>query len=254
METSQQLSYNNLLDFCISMEEDPSTPGDGIEIFRYILKNYFFSIELDRDKGLEGFVDGLEMPDFINSWEDVYNVDIEALSNYIEGETINDSLSGKIMLSKFYLKQAYPHQTPAFSSLPDDSKAELVGLVKKKNAIIIKAFEKFMADIDTDKKRKKITLISLILKNIYLKTARPLNKLDKPVKEIINSIFIDTEEVYDGGQKHSSDMGDDSKIKDLIKLFFMIKQFKDIAELTEIYKNELERFKKRALKFVAKKD
>jgi hypothetical protein len=54
--------------------------------------------------------------------------------------------------------------------------------------------------------------------------------------------------VFRGQKKQLVDLSDDMKIKDLIKLFFTAKTFQDITGLAAIFKEEIERFRKRALR------
>ena len=62
----------------------------------------------------------------------------------------------------------------------------------KRNETILTAFGKMLVDREADKKRKILTLIALILKNIYLKTGSPFNKLAKPAEDIIRRDIIET--------------------------------------------------------------
>ena len=152
------------------------------------------------------------------------------------------------MLSPAYLKAFYSSHPPSFSKLPEDVQFELIEKVKKKNDKLIEAFQKMMKDREADKKRKIITLIALIIRNIHLKSGRPLNKLQKSAEELISSIFLNTDEVFVASQKQLSDLNDDSKVKELIKSFFKVMQFKEITEIADIYKVELDRYRKRGLK------
>jgi len=44
-----------------------------------------------------------------------------------------------------------------------------------------------------------------------------------------------------------ADLLDDTKIKQMVKTMFMVKQFKDITGIAEIFKEELERYRKRTV-------
>ncbi len=151
------------------------------------------------------------------------------------------------MLSQQYLKAFYPHHAPSFNKLPEDVRFELLDLIKERNESILKAFEKMLVDREADKKRKILTLIALILKNIHLKTGSPFNKLSRPAEDIIRDIFSHTDEVFSATQKQITEIKDDTKIKQIVKTFFMVKQFKDITEISAMFKDELERYRKRTI-------
>jgi hypothetical protein len=152
------------------------------------------------------------------------------------------------MLSKEFLKHQYPHHAPSFGKLPEDVRFELIDDIKEKNSLIINAFSKMFKDLETTKERTVITLIALILKNIHRKTGRAINKLDEPAETIIKNIFPNTDSVFCGDQKQMGQLSDDSNIKDLVKKFFIIKQFAEITELAELFNDELSRFKRRWVK------
>ncbi len=119
--------------------------------------------------------------------------------------------------------------------------------IKDKNETIITAFEKMMSDRDADRKRKVLTLIALIIKNIHYRSGIPLNKLPKNVEEIIRETFLDTDKIFTASQKQMADLLDNTKIKQLVKTFFMVKQFKDITGIAEMFIAELERYRKRTI-------
>ncbi len=246
MAVQKNKSYNNLIDLCIEYELDPDYVGNAYEIFKKLLSEYFFMKESQMSKGMEQVFNEVEAPSFLKSINSMYKIDIEILSDSINGESINQSLCGRIMMSKAFLKVYYPNQTPSFNSMAEDIKFELIGKIKTMNKTIIDAFEKMKTDRQADKSRKVITLISLILKNIHMKTGRPLLNLTKPAEDIIGEIFRDVDNRFTANSKQMSNLSDDSKIKNLIKSFFFIKQFKDIEEVVRIYKIELERFRKRS--------
>jgi hypothetical protein len=241
-------SYHNLIDACMALDEDPLTGGNTTVIFRKILSDYFFKKETYDSKSMELFFENFPAPPFIAEKNSLINVDIEEMSSYITGETVNDSLCGKIMLSPQYLKYAYPHHPPSFAKLPNDVMEELIKKAKDKNDVIINAFEKMSSDRKSDKSRKVLTLVALILKNIHGKTGLPFNKLNKKAEDIIRSIFTDCDKTFKASQKQTADLKDDNKIKTLIKEFFTIKKFQDIAEISSMFKNELERYRKRTLR------
>ena len=107
--------------------------------------------------------------------------------------------------------------------------------------------KKCWCDREADKKRKILTLVALILKNIHLKTGSPFNKLPKKAEDIIRGIFSHTDEVFSASQKQIADIQDDTKIKQIVKTFFMVKQFKDITEIAAMFKEELDRYRKRTI-------
>lgn len=241
-------SYNNLIDLYISLEENPELTGNSAELFRRILSDYFFENETKESKHFEVYFHDFDLPGFITEKNNLFEIPINELKTYIEGSMVNDSLAGTIMLSPSYLKAFYSEHPPSFSKLPEDVQFELIKKVKKKNDKFIEAFAKMLKDREADKKRKILTLVALIIKNIHLKSGRPLNKLQKSAEEIISSIFLNTDEIFIASQKQISDLNDDSKIKELIKTFFKVMQFKEISEIAEIYRIELNRYQKRGLK------
>ncbi|OHD65030.1 MAG: hypothetical protein A2176_04585 [Spirochaetes bacterium RBG_13_51_14] len=238
-------SYNNLIDVCLKMLEDPERSGNVKEQFVWIIGNYFFEHEKSASKNMELLLNNITPPPFLNGAETLFDIKIEELKSYVRGNSTNDSLAGRIMLSQQYLKAFYPHHAPSFSKLPEDVRFELMDLIKEKNNTIISAYEKMLVDHEADAKRKTLTLIALILKNIHLKTAAPLNKLPKPAEEIIRSTFHNTDELFIASQKQMADLMDDTKIKQIVKIFFMVKQFKDIIGIAEMFKEELGRYRKR---------
>jgi hypothetical protein len=240
-------SFNNLIDECMKLNEAPDVAGKAPEQFIRILSGYFFGSEAGLNRGLELFLNNLEPPDFLKGAASLFEIDIDRLKSYINGNSLNDSLGGKIMLSPQYLKAFYPHNPPSFNKLPEDVRFELMDLIKEKNGAIIAAFEKMMMDRGADRKRKVLTLVALIIKNVHLRTGSPLNRLPKPAEEIIRSIFNSADEVFTAGQRQMADLRDDTKIKQLVKTFFMVKQFKEITDVADLFREELERYKKRTV-------
>ncbi len=245
---SKRESYHNLIDVCMAFEEDPEIGGNTTLIFRKILSDYFFKKETYDSKSMEFFFENFPVPPFIAEKNSIINIDLEEMSLYIQGETVNNSLCGKIMLSSQFLKYYYPHHPPSFAKLPNDDKEELIQKVRDKNDVITNAFEKMNSDRESDKNRKVLTLIALILKNIHVKTGLPFNKLNKKAEDIIRSIFINCDDTFKASQKQTADLKDDNKIKTLVKEFFTVKKFQDIAEISKTFKNELERYRKRTLR------
>ncbi|MBP7734996.1 MAG: hypothetical protein KA369_03395 [Spirochaetes bacterium] len=240
-------SFNNLIDEYLKMVEDPNHPGGVGGQFNRLLTDYFFINEKNENRTLEQFLEKIEPPEFLGSAKSIFDMDIENLRGYVRGPSTGESLAGKIMLSQQYLKSFYPHHAPAFNKLPEDVRFELMDAIKDKNETIITAFEKMMSDRDADRKRKVLTLIALIIKNIHYRSGIPLNKLPKNVEEIIRETFLDTDEIFTASQKQMADLLDNTKIKQLVKTFFMVKQFKDITGIAEMFIAELERYRKRTI-------
>ena len=238
-------TYNNLIDICIEYEEDPELEGDAQKMFNRLLSGYFFRYEVSESKAMEFFLSDFSPPPFLEGAGTLYNIDVDELRLYVQGGMINESLAGSIMLSPPYLKSFYANHPPSFSKLPEDIKFELIENVKEKNEQIIYAFEKMVADIDADRKRKIVTLAALILKNIHHRSGRPMNRITRPVDEILSSVFHDADEIFTATQKQVTDLKDDTKIKELVKTFFVVKKFREITEITDMYKGELDRYKKR---------
>lgn len=241
-------TYNNLIDVCLALDEDKEVAGKTGEIFRKILMEYFFKNEVYESKKMETFFRGMEMPAFLNESITLVDVDIQKLAAFIEGGSFKDSLCGKIMLSSEFLKSFYPHHSPSFNKIPGDVQEEIVRNIKDKNALILAAFRKMKSDREADRNRKVLTLVALVLKNIHLKTGLPFNKLDRPSEEIIRSFFSSADDAFKAQRRQMSELNDDKKIKDLIKVFFVVKKFQDLTDIAVIFHNEMDRYKKRALR------
>ncbi|MBN2161092.1 MAG: hypothetical protein JW807_17020 [Spirochaetes bacterium] len=245
--TKKNGSYNNLIDLCLKMLEGQEYAGNAKAQFSRIMTDYFFEVEKNANRNMELFLENIEPPSFLDGLKSIFDISIDDLKAYVQGSSFNDSISGRIMLSQPYLKAFHPHHAPSFNKLPEDVRFELMDAVKEKNAAIISAFEKMLVDRDADRKRKVMTLVALILKNIHLKSGAPFNKLSRPAEEIISATFHNTDEVFTASQKQIADLQDDTKIKQMIKTFFMVKQFKDITGISEMFKEELERYRKRTI-------
>jgi hypothetical protein len=247
MMATKNGSFNNLIDAYLKMREDPECPVSVREQFVWIVGEYFFKQEKEANRNFELFINNMESPAFLDGMKSLFDISMEDLASFVRGTTFNDSLAGKIMLSQQYLKAFYPHHAPSFNKLPEDVRFELLDLIKERNESILSAFEKMLVDREADRKRKILTLIALILKNIHLKTGAPFNKLPKPAEDLIRSIFIHTDEVFTANQKQVAEIQDDTKIKQMVKTFFMVKQFKDITDISAMFKDELERYRKRTI-------
>jgi hypothetical protein len=238
-------SFNNLIDCCLRLEHDPELEGNVGAQFVRLVTDYFFGEEKNASRGFELYLENCTPPPFVESLTSIFDIDMADLEAHVRGGALNDSMAGKIMLSPQYLKTFYPHHAPSFNKLPEDVRFELMDAIKEKNDGIISAFTKMKMDRDADRKRKILTLVALVLKNIHLRTGAPLNRLPKPADEIIRSLFAGADEVFSASQKQMAELMDDTKIKQLVKTFFMIKQFKDITDITALFKDEVGRFKKR---------
>jgi|GEM_PF-267669 len=247
MPVQKEETYFNLIDQIIHLEEESDLAGNATELFRHLLINYFFRRDISSSKSFQLFLENIDMPGVFANAGSLLKVDIENLRSAIEGGTVNDSLAGSIMLSKEYLKAFYSNHPPAFGKLPHDVQADLVAKIKNKNQTIVSAFEKINEDIRADKKRKILNLIALVIKNIHFRTGRPINKLPGTAEEIIRSLYSNADEIFNGSQKQMTLLKDDVVLKQLIKAFFTIRQFSEITDLSNQYKKELERYRKRAI-------
>jgi hypothetical protein len=241
-------SFFNLIDFCIDLETEGSLAGNTPEVFRRLLTDYFYQVENSESKKMEGLFKNMKMPDFLQGMGSILDIDMGKLEAFIQGEMIKDSLSGKIFTSTEYLKSFHPHHAPLFGKLPTEVQGELLETIKVKNRVILEAFEKMKTDRASDKTRKIITLIALVIKNVHLKSGAPLNSAARGSEEIIREIFQECDEKYRGQQRQHADLVDDKKVKQLIKEFFVVKKFQDITDMAELFKSELERYRKRALR------
>lgn len=240
-------SFNNLIDEYLKMVEEPGHSAGAGEQFINLLMNYFFVNEKNENRSIELLLTNIKPPSFLSSATTLLDMNIDDLRGYVQGSSTSDSLAGKIMLSQPYLKTFYPHHAPSFNKLPEDVRFEVMDAIKQKNETIISAFEKMMSDRDADRKRKVITLVALIIKNIHHRSGAPFNRMPKNAEDIIRETFHNTDEIFTASQKQMADLQDDTKIKQMIKIFFMVKQFKDITGIAEMFKGELERFRKRTI-------
>jgi len=245
MKTAQIETFNNLIDIVISFDEDPDIAGSAATMLKMILIDYFFHTLTDESKNLQQVIKNLKLEGPVTEKPSLLEVTTPDLQPLLDGESINDSLCGKIMLSPAYLKVAYPHHNPSFNKLPSEDKGELINAIKEKNDAIMKAFEKMQRDIDAARNRKVLTLIALILKNVHMKTGLRLVKHDQNAESIIRGIFSNCDAVFSASQGQLADLNDESKIKDAIKAFFVIKKYSEIREISDLFKNELKRFTKR---------
>jgi len=234
METHN--TYHNLIDAIIDIEEDPDSrePAKG---FPRLLCEYFFAEETSENKAIAGYIYQLPIPDVIKQKG--------LLKLTPEGENLNDTLCARIMLQPAYLKYAFPHHSPSFSKMPPDIKGEIIRLIKERNQMIVKAFEKMQQDIQATKERTMKTLIALILKNVHLKTGMPFAKISEPVGQLIEKNFNFCNETFIASNKQIHEINDDAKIKNLLKSLFVVKRFDELAELAQAFKTEAKRFTRR---------
>lgn len=241
-------SFLNLIDVCIELDENADVTGNCQAIFRKILTDYFFGDETSDSRKMDLLFKDLELPDFLSESTSLIHADMGKLVAFIGGESIKTSLAGKVYLSTEYLKSFYQNHVPNFNKMPPDIQEEILQKIKAKNAQILDSFEKMKTDREADRSRKVLTLVALILKNIQLKSGIPMSRLAQPAETIIRSIFSSCDEVFRAQQKQLVELNDDKKIKDLAKAFFVVKTYQEISEIASAFKNELLRYKKRALR------
>jgi hypothetical protein len=239
-----EYTYRNLLDFLLEAEENPEYSGNSEELWRHLLADYFFRDEA-REKPIAAFFKGVNVPDSIRPSRSLVGLDPELVRSLVENEIPNETLCGKIMMSKPYLKTFYSNHQPEFKKMPPDVQMELLDEISVRNESILDAFHKMQEDITSDTKRTNKTLAALIIRNIHLKHGIPYNKLDESVDAILSEKIENGDAVFQGRPQDMASLGDDSTVKDLIKTFFPIKQHKDLVEYAELFKKELERYKRR---------
>ncbi|HPA73371.1 MAG TPA: hypothetical protein PKY31_13940 [Spirochaetota bacterium] len=242
------MRYPDLIDHCIEAEESSGQAGNAVELFRCALSDYFFREETDTSKGFAAFLEKFEMPAFLGKYRSLFEVDIEELRAYVDNETINGSLCGKLFLSAHYLKSFYPHQPPSFNQLSPDVRAEVLNKIKETNREIVEAFEKMKADAEADRNRKILAVVANALKNVHKATEFPLNRLERKAQDIIKEIFPSADDIYTANPRQSAELADDGRTKDLVKAFFAIRKFQDITEISGYFRKELDRYRKRTLR------
>jgi hypothetical protein len=240
------LTYKNLLDILIQYESDPDLSGKTDDQFRKLLTDYFFARESEEKTMLNVFKN-FEIPPFLKNYQSLREIPTEEWNNYIENEIPNQSFSGKIMMSKGYLKTFYSNHQPEFSKIPSDIQLEILDKVNAKNESILNAFMKVQNDIEADKKRTVFILTVLILNNIRIRQGIQFNKVNEPVDALIKSKLLKPDMIFDGTPQSMVDFNDDTKVKLFIKTFFPVKQHKDMVIYSGLFKTEVERFKKRAV-------
>ncbi len=246
---SGKATYNNLFDFCLELEDenkDISVP----DLFNKLIILYFFTNEVSDSKNFELYLGNLPPLSFLENSESIVDIDFDLLTKNINGESVNDSFAGKIMLSSQYLKAFYSNHSPSFGKLPENVKIELLDEIKKKNSSILDAFDKLNRDKDADSNRKIIVLVSLILKNICKKDVIRFKELNDSIEEIIKKIYPEYDNIFAAEEKQILSLKDDTKIKELIKSLFIIKQFDEIVKISDKFLSELDRYVKRTKRVI----
>jgi hypothetical protein len=236
-------TYNNLIDRILSFEVKGMRTD---EVFRSILVEYFFAAESD-EKKFNAFMKGFEFPPFIEVAPSLIDLDFDQFADYVNGSSATESLSGKIILSKQYLKIFYQNHPPEFSKIPGDVQLDLLDTVKDRNARIISAFRKLNDDRTADAERTLIRLVALILKNVKLKSGFAYAPIRKPAADIIRELFPDADETFRATPPQMAELNDDLKIKAIIKAFCLIRKNSELADIAQLFKDEVDRYKQRAL-------
>ncbi len=239
---------NNLIDLSLSMEADPAMQGRADLMFTRILLDYFFHHEVNQSRSIEQLVRDMILPDFIREAPSLIDIDREKFSAFVQGETLNDSLAGRIMLSGTYLKIFFPHHPPLFNKLSESEKQELVNSIKSRNDCILQSFAKMISDMEADKKRNVLSLVALVLMNTHKRTGKNLRDLPGSAEDIIRKYFREPDEIFRGTRSQMADLMSEGLVRDLIKNFFVVRQFSDMAEIADIFGKEIERYRKRAAK------
>lgn len=237
---------NNLIDVAIEYENDPSMKGHGDLMFLKLLREHVFTDDNGQPRVMDNLVEEIIPPDFIKNAPSLMEIDREKLESFVNGETLTDSLAGRIMLSRTYLKLFYPHHPPSFNSLPEDLKQKVVSEIRERNECILGSFRKMVSDVEADKKRTVLSLVALALMNAHRRSGRDLKSLEGHAQDIIRGIIPAPEEIFRSTRPQMMNLLDEGRIRDLIKNFFVVRQFSDMTEITEIYRKEIERFRKRA--------
>jgi hypothetical protein len=240
----RKTTFWNLIDIVLALEEEKS---DRAEVFLKILIEYFFKEECN-EKKFFAFLKGFELPSLFSQTDSITSIDTRAFENFVNGTSPADSLCGKIMLSKAYLKTFQQNHQPEFKKLPTDVQMTLLDEIKNRNAQIIKAFGKMHEDREADKTRTILRLVALILKNIQIRTGLPFGQMKGDAGDEIRNIFRDADSVFEATAAQKAEMTDDKNIKALIKVFFVIRKNQDLSDIAEHFRAEFERYKKRAEK------
>lgn len=239
------MRYNKVLDIIIDQINNPEIAGSPNGMFKYLMVNYFFREEVSDNKNFNIFLTHYNFPNFDPSINDLREIDVKTISNFINGSDVESSLCGQIMLSKNYLKSFYPNHVSEYLKLPHDIRMEMRANAEERNNSIIAAFEKMHQDIAADKKRKVLSLVALVLVNISRRTGRQLKNTDQSAEKIIKAHFSNYKETFSGNETQMADLNDESIVRDLLKYFFVIKSYGELKAISDMFKDEVERFRKR---------
>ncbi len=239
-------SCNNLLDIIISQKDSPRFKNCPAELFRYLLINYFFRKEVFDSRPFFLFLEKFPMPEIFSSADDIRDLDPDTVDAAINDETVENSFCGRIMLSKNYLKIFFPNHIPDYYKVPNDVRLEMRAAADSRNRLIVSAFRKLHRDMERDQERKLITLVALIIINLHRRTGWTLINTDKSPEHIIRLHFDRPDDIFTGSEVQMAALNDDSVIRSLLKHFFVVKSFRDMKILSDEFRNEADRFKKRA--------
>ena len=240
----KKTTYRNLIDVIISLEEKKM---GNEEVFQKVLIEYFFRKECEEKKFL-AFLKSFEVPSLMKQEASLADIVIKEFSGYVEGSDPVESLAGKIMLSKPYLKTFYQNHQPEFNKLPPDVQMEILDGVKNRNRQIMNAFRKMHEDREADRSRTVMRLVALILKNIQIRTGLPFAEMKISARDAINEIFSGADDIFRAAPPQVAVLSDDKNIKKMIKVFFVIRKNQDLTDISDYFRKEFDRFKKRAEK------
>ena len=241
MKQTKGESFYNLLEFVLTMDESPSVLGNDRAVFEHLMTEFFFKHECE-EKSILAIFKNMELPKQFKGLKSLLYMPLDSVSGFVNAETINDTFSGQVMLSRRYLKCVYPLQEPEFKMLPVEIQLPLIDRIKEKNRNIIKAFEKMHSDIEGDRNRTVMKLIALVIKNVHLKSGFPLKSTKRPASEIINENYNGCTQIFNGDPEVVASLIDDKKIRLLAKEFFLVHSHKDIIEISGLLKKEFKRF------------
>ncbi len=247
MASERSETYHNLLDFSLRMDDEPEIAGRGDELFYTVMSEYFFKEEA-REKAVQGILNSLPVPECFKKIKTLREVSPEDIDKMVEAPTINDTLAGKIIMSKKYLKTFYPHHQPDYRKMPTDVQMEIIDLIKMKNENIMYAFFKMKQDMEYDRKRSILRLLAMVIKNVHLKTGFPMKSVSGSVEDLIREQYPDCNALFTADPRVMVDLLDDKKIKMLVKNIFKVKKHNDIVDLSNRIKDEIRRFETRIQK------
>lgn len=239
-------SYNNLLDIIIEQEKQPQYMGNPSELFRYLVMNCFFKIEAEENRQFHTFLERFDIPFGFSTVKSLLEMDVELIRTIINGESIDKSFAARIMFSKIYLKYFQPHHPNDFSKIPNDIKIEMRREAISKNEAIVAGFQKAHDDMNADKKRTVLALIALCMKNINRRTGRPIRNIDMPIADIIREHMPDCDDIFKGSPTQLVLLHDVAVVRNILKRLFVIKSYSELKKVSDLFLEEVERFRKRA--------